>query len=508
MINKTHKQMLIFETSWEVCNRVGGIYTVLSTKTSYQLQHHEVYFFGPDLGEQSDIFFKEQPSLLKSWRKSASASGLSVRVGRWLIPGRPIAILVRYEHLWDKKNEIYGQMWQSFGVQSHAAYGDYDDSCLFAYAVGEVMHSLFDHLKEQNHEHVVAHCHEWQTAFALFYLRLHCPQIATVFTTHATGIGRSIAGNGKPLYDYFEHYNGNQMAQELGMVSKHSVERAAAHYAHCFTTVSDLTARECAQLLDKPVDIVTENGFEMSFVPKGSAFAYSRRQARQELLRVAQQKSGKTLADDSLICCISGRLEWKNKGIDVFLNAIKRYSILNHPDNTPPLVAFVMVPYLEQDVRCYQDGTTVVFCPYYLNGNDEMFGMSYYDLLIGMDMTIFPSYYEPWGYTPHESIAFHVPTVTTDLSGFGLWARAQKNNTDYLTGIKPVSVIHRTDSNTDEVIDSIARILLRYNSLNYMEREQLRDTALRLALTATWNEFFDKYEQAYNIAVSRITDNN
>ena len=258
----------IFETSWEVCNKVGGIYAVLSTRAATMQQKYpdRVFFFGPDLKETSDLYFRENKTLLRQWQTSLP---LKVRVGRWQVPGKPIAILVDFSPLWEKKNEIYGRVWERFGVSSMQAYGDYDESSLFGYAVGMVMHSLYNHLNASPQlfgSATVAHFNEWQTAFGLFYIRDYAPQIHTLFTTHATGIGRSIAGNGKPLYDYFEGYHGDQMAWELNMVSKHSAEKQAAWAADCFTTVSYITARECKQLLDKPVDIATPNGFEDSFV--------------------------------------------------------------------------------------------------------------------------------------------------------------------------------------------------------------------------------------------------
>ena len=250
----------IFETSWEVCNRVGGIYAVLSTRAASMQKEHKdkVVFFGPDFGDHSNLTFKESKTVLKGWRPKG------VRVGRWQVPGKPIAVLLKWDEIWAEKDAIYGHAWERYGVQSHAAYGDYDESNMFAYAVGKLAESLYNHLGKPI---TAMHCNEWQTAFTIFYLKEHCPRIATLFTTHATGIGRSIAGNYKPLYDCFHAYNGDQMAGELNMVSKHSVEKTAAHQADCFTTVSDITARECKQLLDKPVDIVTPNGFEQGFVP-------------------------------------------------------------------------------------------------------------------------------------------------------------------------------------------------------------------------------------------------
>jgi glycosyltransferase involved in cell wall biosynthesis len=271
------------------------------------------------------------------------------------------------------------------------------------------------------------HANEWQTAFSIFYLEDHCPEIATLFTTHATGIGRSIAGNGKPLYDYFEGYNGDQMAAELNMVSKHSVEKQAAHWADCFTTVSYITARECKQLLDKPVDIKTPNGFEPTFVPKGKEFDIKREKARTALRKVAGEKLGGVVPENALLLCISGRLEWKNKGIDAFAEALDKLAQKIYHSTQPEreVIAFVMIPYLDR-APSRKGKVSAVFVPYYLDGHDPLFGMSYYDLLIGMDVTVFPSYYEPWGYTPLESCAFHVPTITTSLAGYGEWAARQK----------------------------------------------------------------------------------
>ena len=492
----------IFETSWEVCNRVGGIYAVLSTRAaSMQAEHPDkVFFFGPDFGDHSDIYFKEDKQLLKNWRLKIADLNLPVRIGRWKVPGEPIAILLKFDALWPKKDEIYAWAWNNFQVQSHAAYGDYDESCLFGYAAGMVMESLYRHLNTPKNRiplNFCAHANEWQTAFSIFYLRDHCPQIATLFTTHATSIGRSIAGNGKPLYDYFEAYNGDQMAYELNMVSKHSVEKQAAHWADCFTTVSDITARECKQLLDKPVDIVTPNGFEPTFVPKGKAFDERRAEAREALRRVAGEQLGGVVPQNALLVGISGRLEMKNKGIDVFAEALDKLAQKIYHSDQPEkeVVAFVMIPYLDR-APSRKGKVSAVFVPYYLDGQDPLFGMKYYDLLLGLDVTVFPSYYEPWGYTPLESCAFHVPTITTSLTGFGVWAAQQKNQFG-------VVVIDRNDSNFNAVAEQIADALLRYDRLCGEDKARARKEAEAVAKKADWKHFFKYYRQAYDIALKK-----
>ena len=468
-----------------------------------QAEHPDkVFFFGPDFGDHSDIYFHEDKRLIKKWQAPAD---IPVRIGRWQVPGEPIAILLKFDALWPQKDAIYAWAWNKFQVQSHAAYGDYDESCLFGYAAGMVMESLYHFLtakSQQPKAKVCMHANEWQTAFSIFYLRDHCPAIATLFTTHATGIGRSIAGNGKPLYDCFEGFHGDQMAQELNMVSKHSAEKQAAHWADCFTTVSDITARECKQLLDKPVDIVTPNGFEPTFVPKGKAFDKKRAEAREILRRVAGEQLGGTVPQNALLIAISGRLEWKNKGVDVFASALDKLAQKIYHSEQPEreVVAFVMIPYLDR-APSRKGKVSAVFVPYYLNGHDPLFGKTYYDLLIGMDVTVFPSYYEPWGYTPLESCAFHVPTVTTSLAGFGAWARQQKDQYG-------VVVVERNDSNFNEVAEQISDALLRFDRLDKVDKARAREAAAAIAKQADWKHFFKYYRKAYDIALKNANKRN
>jgi glycosyltransferase involved in cell wall biosynthesis len=300
------------------------------------------------------------------------------------------------------------------------------------------------------------------------------------------------------------------MAQELNMVSKHSAEKKAAHLCDCFTTVSDLTARECKQLLDKPVDIVTPNGFEQGFVPQGEEFDAARKRARNTLISLARAKGIDVKGTDMLIGT-AGRFEWKNKGIDVFLEAMKRLgdesTIYSPQGDLQPvgrstakrsIIAFVMIPYLEHDD--FSVGNVhVVFVPTYLNGNDGVLNLPYYDLLIGLDLTVFPSYYEPWGYTPLESMAFHVPTITTSLSGYGVWCEEQ----GCTTIDKGVAVIYRNDSNTHDVITHIVNTIEYYLSLTPKKVSAAREAAVKLALQAEWKNFFTYYRDAYTIALKK-----
>lgn len=536
----------IFEASWEVCNKVGGIYTVLSmrAKTMQERLKDQIIFIGPDCTKDAEnIYFKEDKSLFAEWVQVTNDEGLSIKVGHWDIPGLPIAILIDYTSFFAQKNEFYGNLWQQYKVDSLHAYGDYDDSAMFSYAAAKVVESYYRHYL-LNHKNVIFHANEWQTGFAALVLQYRVPEIATLFTTHATGIGRSIAGNNKPLYGYLPAYNGDQMAGELNMESKHSIEKQTALHVDCFTTVSEITALECKELLDKPVDVVLPNGFEDEFVPKGVAFTNKRRAARKHLLHIAEALTGDTLDDDTLIVSTSGRYEFRNKGIDVFIEAMNR---LNHDENMQrKVVAFIEVPgwvanpradlqerllsgkkyetALEQPLlthRLHNEDTDsvlgmaqylglnnekenrvkLIFVPCYLDGADGIVNKSYYDIILGNDLCVYPSYYEPWGYTPLESIAFKVPCITTDLAGFGLWANGAKGKAcEIEDGVK---VIHRTDDNYSEVAESIKETILSYAEMNKTTVNKCRTNAQKSSKKALWSEFFKAYETAYAKALSR-----
>ena len=345
MNNAENTPDFIFESSWEVCNKVGGIYTVLSTraKTLEGIMHDRLIFIGPDVwGEKSNPLFVEDRSLLGEWREKAEADNLYVRVGRWNVPGNPIAVLVDFQQYYDRKDAIYTRLWEDFQVDSLHAYGDYDEASMFSYAAGLVVEHYYKYALEGKCHKVIYQAHEWMTGLSALYIRKHVPAIATIFTTHATSIGRSIAGNHKPLYEYLFAYNGNQMAQELNMQSKHSIERQTAHNVDCFTTVSEVTNRECAELLDKPADVVLMNGFEKNFVPDKRHFAAKRKAAREKMRKVAGALMGTTFDDDVMIVSTSGRYEFKNKGIDVYMEALNRS--LRNKNLTKQVLAFIQVP--------------------------------------------------------------------------------------------------------------------------------------------------------------------
>ena len=549
MVTRLLSPDYIFESSWEVCNKVGGIYTVLSTraKTLQDAFRDKIIFIGPDLADANDLYFLEDETLFIEWRKQALAEGLAIRVGRWKVPGEPIAVLVDFSQYFKDKNEIYTRLWELYQVDSLHAYGDYDEASMFSYGAAKVVESFYNFYLDKSKK-VIYHGNEWMTGLGLLYINSKLPNIATLFTTHATSIGRSIAGNNKPLYDYLFAYNGDQMACELNMQSKHSIEKQTAMNVDCFTTVSEITANECKELMGKPVDFVLPNGFENDFVPKGAQFTRKRNAARKRIFEVANALLGVDFDDqNTLVISTSGRYEFRNKGVDVYIEAMNRLQRDNrlnkkilafievpgwvgeprqdlidrlnsgHKFDTPLHVPMIthwlhnmshdnvldMMKYLDMQNR-KEDNVKLIFLPCYLNGDDGIFNMKYYDLVLGNDMCIYPSYYEPWGYTPLEAIAFKVPCITSDLAGFGLWANSEIGHVGEI--IDGVKVVHRTDYNYSEVADKIKDTVAEFSNFTAADVKKSRSNADKLSKKALWSNFIKYYYEAYDFALRRAEE--
>lgn len=540
--------MLILETSWEVCNKMGGIYTVLSSRANEMLQAHkgQVVFVGPLFDETPQDFIDDTPELLQGWVEEEQRDfPLRTKVGKWAVPGNPPVVLVDFAPLWAERDSLYFEMWKTYGLESDKGYGDYDESCLFAVAATRVMHSLINNLKPRKGQSILIY-DEWQTAMGLLYSKVQRADLRTMFITHATTVGRSIAGNGKELYAYMPNYNGDQMAQELGVVAKHSVEKCVAHQSDIFATVSKLTATECAQLIER-TPVVLPNGFEGDFVPKGRKYDSIRKDARLHLARIAQSLTGIKTTDKDIFVSLGGRYEYRNKGIDLFVESIAK--LRGQYQGKKHIVAFILVPawvaepradleyalhneaykaeealqhpslthwlhnmdsdatqahlrYLGLDQAA--DKVNIIQIPVYLTGQDGIVNKNYYDLLCAMDLTVYPSYYEPWGYTPLESIAFGVPTITTRYAGFGLWAEEELLLMREEPGtVLPVKVLERTDHNAHEIAQLIAEQIEELASLKAPSRKVLKQQCFALAERAEWKHFYKHYLKAYKATNKR-----
>lgn len=525
----------LFEVSWEVCNKLSGIHTVLATKS---VALSEIYgdkhiFIGPDVWREANgnPEFSEDFSLFAGWKKSAADNGLRVRVGRWNIPTRPITILVDFTELISKKDKIFAKLWEEYKLDSLSGQWDYIDPALFGYASGIVIESFISY-NLQPKSKFLAHFHEWMSGAGVLYIKQKNLSIGTIYTTHATALGRAMAINNLPLYDSMATINPAEVAKQLGIYAKYSMDRAVAYNADVFTTVSDISAKQCEYFIGKKVDIITPNGIEDSLIPSQESFSLFRENARKRILQIASAMHNVNYDNNTIIIGISGRYEVKSKGIDVFLDSLERLN--SNFAGGKRILACIMVPAWNKGVNKellakvngdvnFKDYTTclthvlgntnsdiilnklkslklseacgnlsVMFVPSYLNGSDGLFNVPYYNLLCGFDLTIFPSYYEPWGYTPMESLAFGVPTITTSLSGFGVWVRD-----NYKGQLESIKIIERNDTNYNDVVDGVISMVNFICNISDSQKSEIFINAREISRTALWNNNIKYYAQAY-----------
>ncbi|MDR1594102.1 MAG: alpha-glucan family phosphorylase [Prevotellaceae bacterium] len=528
----------LFEVSWEVCNKVGGIHTVLTSKmyaVDEDLRNAHV-FIGPDLIKENEINleFIEDTQIFKSWKNRAADEGLVIRVGRWNIEGKPIVFLVDYTRFFSEKDKIFSAFWEDYYLDSLPGRWDYIEANLFGYVAGRVIQSFVNYHKAFT-KRAIAHFHEWMSGAGLLYLKKHSPNVACVFTTHATIIGRCIAGNNMPLYDNIANYNPDSISHDFNVRARYSLEKNSALAADCFTTVSDITAKECEHFLGRLPDVITPNGFRIT------RKANTKRKGRSVMTKVAEALLQTKLSDDVFFIGTSGRYEYKNKGIDLFIRALgeinragsKREIVvfmfipagsqgpsrellhnIQYPDNPIPVTNKFITHNLDdyyhdrilQSIsengisNSERDTVKVIFVPSYMNENDGIFNLHYYDLLTDMDLTVFPSYYEPWGYTPLESLAYGVPTVTTTLAGFGIWVKNEFETSPSVT------VIERTDSNIPYVVARLSEIILEQCALTDVRIAELKQNTKEVANKASWDSFIQYYNTAYSIALEKAAE--
>jgi phosphorylase/glycogen(starch) synthase len=534
----------LFETSWEVCNKVGGIYTVLSTKakTLKEQLGDNLIMIGPEVWKETsnNPYFEEDKNLYADWVSKALEDGLNIRIGRWKIAGEPVVILVDFTQYFTQKNDIFSEYWEHYRLDSLQGGWDYIEPAMFGYAAAKVI----EHFYEYNiaaHDRLLSHFHEWMTGLGLLYLNKNVPQSATVFTTHATSLGRSVAGNGMPLYSEMESYNPFHVAERLGIKSKFSLERNAAVHADALTTVSDITARECKVFFGREVDEVTPNGFDDAFAPGQEKIEQMRGQARESLYKFSEAVTGYKPSDNAFFVATSGRYEYTNKGIDVFLDALqtlktqkpekeiwgfvlvpgghkgpekevmKRFSG-GSPETDTAYVSSHKLAHPNQDAVMNKlkaigfhnqkgEKVHVIFVPAYLNGDDGIINKTYYELLAGFDLTVFPSYYEPWGYTPLESLAYYVPTVTTSLTGMGQWVKER-----YPEKSPGIAVVHRDENNYDEVVGQVAQQIDETTRLTKKKLNELRANARELSRIALWESLIPNYFKVYGISLGKALE--
>jgi glycogen synthase len=578
---------VLFEVSWEVCNKVGGIYTVVRSKIPFIKPHYQEYVL---IGPAFDVNPEFEPRPASSaWQEifaAAERRGLKCHYGVWLVPGEPITILIESRALVDKKNEIKAKLWEQYKIDSLRSAWEFEEPMCFATAAG----ILIEEYAKRNEKQIVAQCHEWISGFAVLHLRDAGVKVGTVFTTHATMLGRTLAANGHPLYEMLENINSAEWAYRYNVQDKHLTEVACAHAADVFTTVSEITGLEAEKLLGRKPDVLLFNGFYTEKLPtfEETSLRHSHsKRALHELIAYTFFPHYTFNLDKTLIFFTSGRYEFQNKGIDVFIESLGMLNEKLKAENADvTIVAFFWIimgrnnPHMQllenknfytnlrsavewqtkalqqkiildllsghkpgendiftsafmqdlhEDVRHFkrrgepitvtheisypdptleackahgllnrvEDKVKVILYPGYLDGTDGVLNLQYYDATVGAHLGVFPSSYEPWGYTPLESVVLGVPAITTDLAGFGRYMEANR------TMSKGVCVLKRMNTRREDVVRNLSQELHRFAKSSHTERVQEGFAAKELATLCDWRIFIKHYLTAHNLATRK-----
>ncbi len=584
----------LFESSWETCNKVGGIYTVIKSKAALMTAAYPNYFLiGPYFEDHArmELEKKEPPQFMKRAFDRIAAQGIVCHFGTWQVKGEPNAILIDSRALLSQKDAIKTTLWEHYRVESLFSHWDFEEPMIWSWAVGMLLEAV---VAELPGEKVVAHFHEWLAGIACLYTDLKRLPIATVFTTHATMLGRALCGSGRDLYAELDTLNPYEEAKRVGVMDKFTTERACAHTAKAFTTVSEITGMEAEKILGKKPDVLVLNGLDLSKFPtfeEASIRHIANRDRMREFLTYYFFPYYHFDLDHNLIFSLFGRYEFRNKGIDLFIKALgelnrmlrdhaaertvtafffvpagissvntevltnkifyrhikdyvmrnadqidrmiisnlvsdkplanedlfskeflsnnKKHIMMFHRKGLPPLSTHNLTEgNSDQIISAFrregllnraEDPVKVVFYPVYLNGVDGLLDMDYYNVISGSHLGVFPSYYEPWGYTPLESAALGVPAVTTDLAGFGRFI--QKDPRVNHAGL---FVLQRYEHDDAEVAGKFATLLFNFARLSRPERAKHKIEAMQLSELADWKELVYNYYEAHNLALSRV----
>jgi len=538
------KPDFILEAGWEVCNQEGAVHTMLSTKAEFMKEAFGQHYvlFGPDVYRESIVHpeFEEDNYLFAEWKKKAGEEGLRIRTGYWKTHGKPATILVDFTPYFAEKNAILSGLWEKFSIDSISGGWDYIEPTLFGYATGKVIESFVRfHLSPR--DRVIAHFHDWTSGAGLLYVKDKLPGVANVFTIHSHIMGRTLIAHGKPIYSSGKILQEQPSATDLGIKAPHSLEQIVAHQADSYTTVSKLSSGISKKFLQKPADYITPNGIHKSFRLTDARWKKTRALSRALLFKTATALTGIKYPEDTFILGTSARNDFHNKGIDVFLDVLK--DLNEHPDPiNKPLLAFIQMPYnnygSRKDLQInlsrehpaqlknnfithylhdednnpvvkkildnklddpHRNITNIFFVPAQLNGSDGIFNCSYFDLLAAFDLSVFPSLYEPWGYSAHESICYGIPTITTNLSGFGEWAgKRQEGLSKYL------AIIERTEENYTETTNKISASVKQFY-INHREKTNNNLHQLNLIIKDTlWENQADMLFKTYDAALQKV----
>ncbi len=598
-----NQDKFVFELSWEVCHKVGGIYTVVTSKAALLNNEYPNYFLVGPYFEQSaetDLIEETLPHGFQEVFEELKKEGIVCHYGRWQIKGSPRTILIDFSKYLPKKDEIKSKLWNQYKIDSLFSSYDYDEALVWSTAAGKFIEK-FIQKKQQRGENdfkYVMHIHEWLSGGALLYLKNSSVKVASVFTTHATMLGRSIAGVGRSLYDELDFIDPEKEAYTSGVQAKHQTERTCAQLCDVFTTVSEITSIEAEKILGRKADVLVLNGLDMEKLPTYEEAAYTHRLNREKIydfLRFYFLPYYYFDMKDTVLFFIVGRYEYKNKGIDLLIDALGRLNEMLKKEGTnrtvicffwiprevhgvkneisinkssyvtlkefmhdnmqmietnivtniiktglksmnpedigknlfdsdfthtikklgvnfakkgnPPLSTHNMQNEFDDEIiknllargldNKQDDRVKVIFYPIYLSGVDGLTDLAYYDAMGACHLGLFPSYYEPWGYTPLECAALAVPSLTTDLGGFGRFL-LQKN-----VGNSGIFVLKRYKRNMDEVMKEFTDTLYRFAKFNAQERVHQKIISKDIANLADWKILVNNYFDAHKLAISK-----
>ncbi len=531
------KSKYLIEVSWEVCNKVGGINTVIKTKLKHAVKHFgdKYILIGPWL-DYNDEFVEASTPVVDPLIKVLKEKGIECRGGYWDVAEKPTVILVAYKELFNISELLY-DLWQEFEVDSLASNYEYYEPILFSATAAKAIASLTEQIFGAGAE-VLAHFHEWLCGAGVLFLKKNTPQVSTIFTTHATVLGRSLASNNIDIYNLPENFDPDTAAKKYNVFARHSLERASAREADCFTTVSNITADEALTMLNKYPDKVVCNGLDIATL-QHSKEGFEPEPIRQKLREIAGRVTGKPVPENAILWVTCGRYEFHNKGFDILLKSLANLEQELSMD-FPPIIAFFLIAVhrrdkadslLEGDIdydyykpalgiathkivnpstdpilklcnelHFREEGhrVHVVYSDAYIDGNDGVFDVPYDQILAACDLTLFPSYYEPWGYTPLESLAYSTPTLTSDIAGFGNWVEGL--NEEYH---EPVHILAYRNKTQTEVIAALSASLIKAAGFTIDQPYQaiLREKASVVAKLADWKELYKDYLDAYSQAL-------
>jgi len=592
----------LFEIAWEVCNQVGGIYTVIRSKVPSVIKKwgKENYFLiGPYFEEQANAHFDPATDFSSPIGKAVlkmQERGFDVRYGQWIVSGRPNVILFNPFSVYDKLGEIKHFVWQDYHISLPGQDELLDQVAAFGFQVKEFFNYLCN--SQFCTSKTIAHFHEWMAGLPIPGIRKEKLDIKIVFTTHATLLGRYLAMNDPKFYDHISFYNWEAEATKFNVKSIAEIERASAHGAHVFTTVSEVTALECTHLLGRTPDFILPNGlnierFEASHQVQNQHF-HIKEKIHDFVMGHFFQSYSFDL-DKTIYFFTSGRYEYRNKGYDLTLEALARLNWKMQSNNIDMTVVSFFItkrpfytfnpdvlqskaqiedvhrvceeikeqvgrrlytqitsadgPYefpdlremvddylrlkLRRNVQSWKthqlpkvithtlkddgkdeilnflrtanlvnnrhDKVKVVYHPDFISTANPLFKMDYNQFVRGCHLGIFPSMYEPWGYTPLECLASGLPSVTSDMAGFGDYVVNNIPNHEE----KGLYIVKRRGRDFYEAAEDLANTLFRFVKLTRRERIALRYKCEESSLDFDWSKLGKYYDEAYNVAIER-----